>query len=167
MKKAIFILFLLTAVYSFSEEKDSESDLSHYIGGAAGITTGYGLSYRHWGDDLGFQVVFTPMTGYNLNILINLGTGIFKTLYETTYTRLFLYGAANATYTNQNLMIYDQTGTQNINTLEFAAGFGPGIELYLFKNIVIDLMFGYKYGFGSGLYGGLGFTAEAGIYYRF
>ncbi len=174
MKKLLLLLtftFIFTA-YLFSETpKVEDENLPHYIGAAAGFSTGYGLSYRYWPGDLGLQVVFTPIATSE-DLMFNLGTAGFKTLHETKYTRLFLYLAANGTYANGEETIwadeepYEEISSKRVDSFEFATGIGPGLEIYLFKNIVIDLMFGFKFGLG-GYDSGLGFSAEGGIYYRF
>lgn len=171
-KKLIISTFILLTSLLYSEDKSSVL-LPHYIGAGAGFATGYGLSYRHWPENLGAQVIFSPYTdGSDINI--NLGFAGLKTLHQTEYTRLFLYLAANGTYSSysseeewdEETEEYVPIDSVTETSIDITAGIGPGIELYIFRNIVIDLMFGYKYSF-SGDMSGLGFTGECGIYYRF
>lgn len=168
--KCLFFVFLLLGsslnVYS-QEDKDL---LCHYIGGAFGMSTGYGLSYRYWPGSLGAQVVFSPYW-QNKEILLNLGFSGFKTLYESSSTRLFLYLAANGTYnySDHNDEFEDGRDSDFKSTFGFTTGLGPGIELYIFRHVVFDAMFGYSYSVGDTFFElpGIGFTAEVAIYYRF
>jgi len=166
MKKVFLVLLLLILLSEISSFEDQNSNLSHYIGGAAGISTGFGLSYRYWPEEYGWQMVFTPMSD-GADVMINLGLGALKTLHETTYTRLFLYLVGNGTYNNYEDYDYgEMVINERKQTFESVIGIGPGLEIYLFNNIVIDIMFGFKYGF-NGMFQGLGFTAETALYYRF
>lgn len=168
MKKLLLLVLLTTTISAFTNENDN---LSRYVGGAAGFSTGMGLSYRYWPRDYGIQAVFAPVATEN-DTSINLGIAGFKSLHNTKYTRLFIYLAANSLYRNYEENIYsdtdpwEKTGSENIKYLSFTAGIGPGIEIYIFRYIVIDMMIGFKYGI-NGDTPGLGFTGEFGIYYRF
>lgn len=182
MKKLIIILFV--AVISVTLSSEENENLSKYIGGAFGFSTGYGLSYRYWPGDLGGQVVFSPYTDGD-DSRFNLGLGVFKTLYETKYTRLFLYGATNGTLAHYGKYEYtdweveengdikegsEHTVTEKAYTnLGMTVGMGPGIEVYIFKNIALNVMFGYCYSLGETIAfnNGLGFTFETALYYRF
>lgn len=172
--KSVFLtlLFCLTAFFLTSEEKKDEIR-PNYIGGAAGFSTGYGLSYRYWPGDLGTQIVFTPIIN-EYGTSFNVGTGLFKTLHEGKSTRLFLFLAGNGTYREGINEIYadeepfDLIREEEFTAFDWGVGIGPGLEIYFFKNIVLDIMFGYRYGQGDDSYfDGLGFTAEAALYYRF
>lgn len=179
--KKVFIILAITILSLQTLASESKENLSHYIGAGAGFSTGYGLSYRYWPGDYGTQIVFTPFSDGETTI-INLGSGIFKTLHETTYTRLFLFSAGSITYTNylEDTTDYETFNEENpdesfpedeitherAQKLEGTVGIGPGLEIYIFKNIVLDIMFGFKYGISS-LNPGLGFTGEIALYYRF
>lgn len=172
MKKVILtLLFSLTTLYLGAEETIEEIR-PNYIGGAAGFSTGYGLSYRYWPGDLGTQIVFTPIIN-EYGTSFNVGTGLFKTLHDGKATRLFLFLAGNGTYTEGVESIYadevpfDVIREEEYTRFDWGVGIGPGLEIYFFKNIVLDIMFGYRYGQGDSYFEGLGFTAEAALYYRF
>lgn len=164
MKKIFVLLLIFFAsylVYSYNKE---DEHFKHYIGGAFGMTTGYGLSYRYWPGSWGFQGVFSPYW-QNDEVLLNLGICGFKTLYESTNTRLFLYLAANETYNYKE----NEEETEFNHSFGFATGIGPGIEIYILKHIALDIMFGYSYTVGDTFFDayGVGFTAEVALYYRF
>lgn len=167
MKKLLVLLFISqVSIFTIFSQSGEDNNLSHYIGGAAGFSTGYGLSYRYWPGDYGTQIVFTPISN-DYQTSINLGTAVLKNLHVTKYTRLFLYLAGNGTYKRSKREVYneeskdwEETGFEQDFT--GTVGIGPGLELYLFRNIVIDVMFGFSLGTG-----GLGFTAETALYYRF
>ena len=128
----------------------------------------------------GTQVVFTPYSD-GTDTTINLGTAVLKTLFETDKTRLFLYLAGNGTYQNYEHEIWSEPSdgkwenfdtvllkTERVSSLGGTVGIGPGLEIYLFTNIVIDVMFGYKFSIGESTnQTGLGFTGEVALYYRF
>lgn len=181
MKKVIIIsIFLLMAQLVVAEQE--EANLSRYIGGAFGISTGYGLSYRYWPGEWGTQVVFAPYSNGE-DYTINLGTGIFRTLHETKHTRLFLYGATNGTYKYEGPWEWENPVYENNeptgetvtvkegdeHSIGATLGIGPGMEIYIFRNIVLNFMFGYQFSIGSGQIAGtgLGFTFETALYYRF
>lgn len=167
MKKVIIIsVFLLFTQLLVADQNDT--NLSKYIGGAFGLSTGYGLSYRYWPGDWGGQIVFAPYSDGE-DYTINLGTGVFRTLHETKNTRLFLYSALNGTYST-----FTEYGAVNDTEdkethLGGTLGLGPGMEIYIFDNIAVNFMFGYKLSIGSGQIAqtGLGFTFETALYYRF
>jgi len=181
LKKLLILLIL--SCHGFLSFAEDEKQLSHYIGAAAGFSTGAGLSYRYWPGDWGTQAVFTPIWSPNGGTSFILGTGAFRTLHETQYTRLFLFIAGNGNYTkNVTTEYYDYSAKPDENynypayptpkvtvseSIGGAVGIGPGLEIYLFKNITLNIMFGFRYGFSSGTYDGLGFTAETALYYRF
>ena len=172
MKKiSIAILFLLSISGLFAETDTASENLSKYIGAGAGMTTGYGLSYRYWPKACGTQIVLTPIVSDD-NITINIGTAALKALFNTKNTRLFLYLAGNGTYANykeytDSPIESEEAPSENVSNFSWAIGVGPGIEIYLFKNIAIDIMFGFGYGWGDSIINGLGFTAETALYYRF
>lgn len=155
MEKLIFILLLLTGLSAFSQD-EIDANLSRYIGASAGASTGFGLSYRYWPGRFGGQIVFTPISDESV-IILCLGTTGFLSLYTSKHTRLFTYLAANGVYNTYN------------NDLGFAIGFGPGVEIFIFENIAFDIMFGYGLSGGNTLFnqGGLGFTVETALHYRF
>jgi hypothetical protein len=180
MKKLSIVLIL--SCLGFSPFPEDEKQLSHYIGGAAGFSTGAGLSYRYWPGNWGTQVVFTPIWNPTGGTSFMFGSGAFRTLHETQYTRLFLFIAGNGIYqryVNREEYDYSAEPDENYNYPRYpspkitvsesiggAIGVGPGLEIYLFKNIVLNIMFGFRYGFNSGI-DGVGFTAETALYYRF
>lgn len=172
MKKVIVITqLLLSSIFLSAEE--IEITYTKYIGAGIGMTTGGGLTYRYWPENWGGQVLFTPMWN-DYEIGFNLGLAGFRTLHETKYTRLFLYLATNAymEWGEEDIADYvdaDGKELENVEpemedsmSIEPAVGFGPGLEIYLFEHIVIDVMFGF--GLTNN---GLNFTAETGLYYRF
>ena len=165
MKKLLYIIFIffftIPPIFTISNNLEN-INISHYIGGAAGFSTGYGLSYRYWPNSYGSQVVFTPLWDGD-NVTINIGIGGFKTIYETKWTRLFIFLASNGTYSNY----YENIENLRIQNFSAVIGVGPGLEIFIFNNIALDIMFGYKFGTETSDFSGLGFTAECGLYYRF
>lgn len=165
MKKVLIIIILITTTLSIYSDESKET-YDKYIGAGFGMTTGFGLSYRYWPQNWGGQVLFTPIWDDD-TIGFNLGFAGFRRLHETKYTRLFLY-LATSSYMDWNeaeeFEVKDDNTETNEDSMTFepAIGFGPGLEIFLFDHIVIDVMFGF--GLTNN---GLNFTAETGLYYRF
>ena len=170
MRKSILLPVLVWLVLlpwkGFPEPRD-QNDLTRYIGMTGGFTMGYGMTYRYWEGNYGIQAVFAPYW-YEEDININAGTAVFKSLYSKEHTRLFLYLAGSYYFSRfideaedqtDPSVIEERTGTSH----DFALGFGPGWEIFLFENIALNFMFGYGYRTDSGL----NLTGEAGLYYRF
>lgn len=191
MKKLWFVLLILfigIGVSADDADKDIVLDLGnqevvwdfdHYIGGTAGLSTGYGLTYRYWPEKLGGQICFAP---YWEDKNINLSAGVtgFRTLYETKYTRLFLYlsGSYGYNYNEYDDYAYDEEteesysrGTIVDQSHNGVIGVGPGFEVFLFKNLAINGMFGYRYSYTYNSNAESTHlvtpTGECGIYYRF
>ena len=113
---------------------------------------------------------------------MNIGVTGLNSLNNTKYTRFFLYYGANYMINiNNTNTIIDSAGKpiaptmlnsagKEINTPRYVydanARVGVGIEVFVFKQIAIDAMFGYgiQYNSINGL--SIGFTAECGLYYR-
>jgi len=168
MKKFLFLLLcLLLSTTLFSEDSNSTEPYKHYIGAGGGMTLGYGLTYRYWPEKFGYQVTFNPLwDGTDLELV--LGTALMRTLHETDKTRLFLYLGGHYAYRQIEEIqwsqeLYIETGSKTVISHGIGLGLGPGIELFLFDNFAIDIMFGY----GFTEYIGLGFTAEGFLSYRF
>lgn len=160
----VLLVFLRWNGYS---EQQGEEELTHYIGMSAGFTMGYGLTYRYWEGNYGIQAVFAPYW-YKDDININAGTAVFKSLYTKEHTRLFLYLAGSYYFSQYYEDEWDETETTVTGETkeishDFALGFGPGWEIFVFENIALNFMFGYGYRTSTGL----NLTGEAGIYYRF
>lgn len=143
-------------------------DKIHYVGAGGGITVGYGLTYRYWPDRFGVQGTFSPFWDGS-ELLLNFGTAGFMTLHETEATRLFLYAGGHYTFRSYEEEIWSDDyltllGTEKKLRHDWGIGLGPGIEVFFFENLALDIMFGY--GFNTDM-GNLGFTAEGFLSYRF
>ncbi len=164
MKKSFLIIFLLLILNGniFSNSSDvTEISLSQSFGVAAGFfSTGFGLSYRYWPEDLGVQFVVTPTKDVDNTVMLSLVLSGIKTVYETEQSRFFMFVAGNTKYTNN----YNDVMSQD--NYSFSLGAGPGLEVYLFKHVVIDTMFGVKFDFDNGSVK-TGLTAETGLYFKF
>jgi len=165
--KRMLILFgllgMLAAVPGAAQEPEEE--YPHYIGGTFGFSTGYGLTYRYWKGPFGFQIVTAPYW-HDQIVMVNVGTAVFRTFYETRWTRLFVYLAGSYYFSrDENNEEDGATPAEPGYTSEhnFAVGGGPGFEIFLFRNVALDVLFGLGYRTD----GGLSLTGEAGIYYRF
>lgn len=123
----------------------------------AGMTTGIGLTYRYYPENWGGQITFGPYWDKR-NLFVSTGATVLKTLHRTKFTKLFLYNALSYNYSNMDEPESDDTAVHS-----FMYGIGPGFEIYLVRNIALDLMFGYA----AGNEYGIGYTGEVGIFYRF
>ena len=147
----------------------------NYFGLSAGYISGVGITYRYWPSTFGFQITFIPNININTNessdfiIIPNYISfsinGLLK-FYETDWSSAFFYGGLSTFYIKEFYF--------NIFYWNFYIGFGPGIEIYVCRNITFDIMFGYSFYFTS--YNNenqslnaviLLTTFECGLYYRF
>ncbi len=124
------IALLLTMVSLVIAETDDDSSrtefskagtqrYTHYLGGAAGYTSGLGLSYRHWfGNNWGFQITGFPwyreytypeddnnsygseslISGEKTETMASFGVLFLKNLADVKYVRFLGYAGGNTFY---------------------------------------------------------------------
>jgi hypothetical protein len=127
MKPKIFIMVFISyaLLIGFSDSNASafsdaaKKRFSHYLGGAAGYTSGYGLSYKYWHKEKwGFQVAAMPYykefvypeddnhSLYSTSVIdgkktvttASFGVLLLKNLVELKYLRFLMYTGGNTHY---------------------------------------------------------------------
>ncbi|MBN1756824.1 MAG: hypothetical protein JW863_00815 [Chitinispirillaceae bacterium] len=168
------LLFLLCAT---SGHADLNKVGDHNVGAAAGFVTGYGLSYRQWIRDWGFQLTTAPFHQESENsssTQISLGITALRKIKEAKLLNLFAYLGPHYhfyRYTDTYLT-YTPYGPPekhtNISTnrVLFVGG-GPGIDFH-FLRISFSMMFGIAghHDFDTNE-SGMHLTGETALFYSF
>ena len=172
MKNNILTLigtFLIT-IGSFAQTKNTDSltTTKHYLGLHAGVTTGYGFSYRYWPQKLGFQVTGIPIFGkdfYNAS----LGLSALYLLKDNNKVDLYGYLGNHFQFDGYSTPTYDNTGnitgTQKVNYTTYNIGVGIGFKVDFLDVLDFNLQTGYAINnITNSAYTGL--AGEVGLYYH-
>jgi len=161
---------IVVGINSFSQEEEKVS--KHAIGLAAGVSTGYGLSYQYTPiEKLTFQLAFAPLKDEN-RTEISTGLTFIYRIKEGEKLNFFVYQANHylvsrrTEYTyeyNQFTMQYEQNGPTTVNNDRFNNGLGLGFEFFVGKNVLLNLMGGYG---ARNNFKELGLTGEIGLFYK-
>jgi hypothetical protein len=157
MKKVLFFIAIFTAMVFADDPADTSQSTyyriatkryENYFGLAAGLTTGYGISYRHWfANKWGMQVNFFPYydetkypesespspdnvsssdnystfpdSGYYNEGYFSLGVTLLRNIAETNFIRFVLYGATNLLTNYNKFDYYKNTTLTYIDTSRF------------------------------------------------
>lgn len=180
MKKLLLItsIFCLTTGAFAQEEIEPKSTerFNHSLGFGAGVSTGYGLSYRYFGGKLGAQVNFAPYKD-ETKVIMSTGLTFLFRLVELEKISFFAYQAnhfyfeeESYTYTDYE---YDYYNGNNTTAKEvtysnerkfFNNGAGIGLEFTPNKRLSFNIMGGYgcQEDFKK-----ISFTGETAIYFKF
>lgn len=142
------ISLLVCSIYVYSQNT-TENKHSHQLGLSAGFTTGVGFSYRHWNNNLGFQITtipikieeeWTDLSGirnfysnfpiflFNNKTFISLGlTGLYSLKEFSSYKVL--------SYLGNHFLIREEFVIYNV---------GAGLGISFEKKIGFTLMVGYQ-----------------------
>lgn len=171
--KLLLNLFLTAIVsglsLSISTGQDSVSTKFKYgIGGGAGFTTGYGLSFRYLPKRFGAQVNFAPFKSKETE-RYSVGVTFLYTLIENKISNLFLYQGNHYYFNSYTNYLYDPTNpfvnTPTRVTEDYMNnGLGFGIELTIAKRIGFNLMAGYAF---YNTFKELNVTGETALFYKF
>jgi len=173
MRKIALILILSVILSTTVRSQEMARQVfKHEIGLAAGVSTGYGISYRYWPGKFGFQITTTPHIDQEYSTASFGVTGLM-TLSEIDWMRVFLYVGNHFLYTKDHLyQYYDQNGNPLADpSLEvtregrYILGIGPGFEFLLGKKFGFNLMFGFRSDWAVDDYK-ISITGETGIFYR-
>ena len=171
MKKLLLItsIFCLTTS-AFTQEETSlqkPERLKHHLGFGAGISTGYGLSYRYFGDKFGSQVNFSP---YKDETRVNISAGItfLYRLGDIKEYSFYLYQGNHFYFdehTETEYDYYSDTETSVVNKSQFFNhGIGVGVEYVTSDRISFNGMIGY----GSQKdFKIISMSVEAAVYFKF
>ncbi len=170
MKMLIIIgaLFVSSTAYSQNKTEDKEPvRFNHSLGFGAGVSTGYGLSYRYFGEKFGTQVNFSPYKDEE-RTNISLGLTFLYRIVELDQFSFFVYQGNHFFYDKNSSIDYDYySGKQTTRTTEkqfFNNGVGIGLEWDVSERIGINTMAGYG---GRENFKKISITGEVAIYFRF
>lgn len=152
--------------YAQNESKQPSDTIKfkNAIGAGAGITTGFGLSYRYIPRKCGVQINFSPIKN-NFETTVSVGLTLIHYLLENDKTNLYLY--LGNCYLYESLQQTDSIGKviQGKEEKSYVNnGIGIGMEIIILKRISLNLMGGYA---SINSFKELGFTGETGLYYKF
>ena len=171
---------LLAACTAFSlnaENQQTEPNFyPHNIGAGAGVSTGLGLSYRHWfRNTYGLQINFIPFVnnsgGYR-NRFISGGLTGLKIFKQSRMANLFGYAGLHGLYRNQRFEDIENdasppdTNVTYEKSSTFFLGLGPGIDIHFWK-LSLNIMAGIAGRFVNSDDWGMQMSGETALYYTF
>jgi hypothetical protein len=167
MKKISLLLFALFVINTgFSQTVSSEkpvasNEFKHALGGAAGFTTGYGLSYRYDFGKYMLQATFAPYKA-DRKTRISAGLAFMFRLVDDKKTSLFLYQANHYMY--YKYRTYSYNGPSETKLEEYVnSGIGIGYEIR-WDRVSVNFMTGYA---AYRNFSNFNMTGEFAIFYRF
>jgi hypothetical protein len=169
----IAFTFILGSTTLSAQEANTSETLKHEVGLAAGFSTGYGLSYRYWPQQLGVQLTAAPFFS-NDESNVSLGiTGLYS-LRSAKYYRFFLYYGNHFLFekTPTYYSFYDPTQMNTVFSKEtkrdftWITGAGPGIEIIAWGRVGFNAMFGLAYYNHGSADWKVTMTVESGMYFK-
>ena len=173
------LIAISIAVSSYSQEEASntakaDKQLNNAIGVAAGMTTGYGISYRRYVQNFGLQLTFAPYKksdDYSSDERIHFGFTFLYNVVKNNWSTLYVYQSNYLYWRKENYKYmtghWQQPPTEvevtNISQ-EWNHGIGIGMEFIIARAISLNLMGGYG-AFED--FNNYGLTIEGGLYYKF
>jgi len=154
MFNKILFSFCLS-IFSFSAMAQDNS--AHHIGASAGVTTGFGLSYRYWPTKLGLQVTALPTFIKDEGSMTSFGASVLYTLNDGNKIDLYSYLGNSIIYIKDN----------SYSELTYNAGVGFGLKFDIFDELNINVQFGYGGMNIASNYSMFSMVGEAGFYYNF
>ncbi len=144
----------------------SKKPYKHYIGIAAGHTTGNGISYRYNQSRWGAQTTFYTMRNHN-DKKLSFGMTIIYKMIDRRKTGLFMY--ASNRYQNYKFDPFGKNSNyssyyNNKHSGEWNQGVGIGIEILALESISMNFMGGFA---TYEDFDNINMTGELGIYYTF
>jgi hypothetical protein len=143
MKTKILIIAMLLCTFvvraSAQDTAVVKEKCKHYIGVAAGFTTGVGLSYRLYYKRFGTQVTFAPLMISKSNTYLSAGLTFLYRLKEYRLARFYLY-ESNHLWCN-GYRYYDYNYNQHTRqNYSLNNGIGIDFELCMGKRLVMNFM---------------------------
>ncbi len=177
MKKKTFIQYLIVSSLMLSilqlNAQDSinkiQENYQFGVGGGAGFTTGYGLSFRYVPKRFGAQINFAPYKDKNETERYSLGVTLIYMLMQNKITNFYLYQGNHYYYNSEIITIYNPNIPDHEEKIRntdryFNNGFGFGIEIIMARRIGLNLMAGYAF---YNNFQQLNVTGEMALYYKF
>ena len=175
MKAKILLTLMVVLFFQLSinaqESANGQEKYKHFLGLAAGFTTGYGVSYRYVPDKFGVQITLAPYYSKNDNSTVSAGITLLQKIKEANDHRLLLYFSNSVFYrktfnAGYYSTIYPPTYYPASSSSTSSYNTGVGLDLQFFNNespFVFDLMTGFG-SFDS--FKIITFTGEVGLYYK-
>lgn len=179
MKKLLSIVLILIVLLWLSVDivnakktenyhQEEEEQFSNYIGFGAGLTKGYGISYRYMlNDNWGFQTNFAPYYDES-RTRVSLGISFIYKLIESEHIDLFFYQGNHYHYSKDEyitLPIYPPEPRDDIyKSHTFHHGIGFGLDFIIRERVAISLMGGFG---AVENFSVISIVGGAGIYFRF
>lgn len=139
---------------------DDARYFKHNLGVGFGPSTGYGLSYRYFPAKLGVQGNLGLYSDQD-HRFVNIGATFLYSIHTTSFSNFYVYQANS--YNQQKYPSYDTPLFGMIpNTTNI--GLGLGIELVVFDNFSLNLMYGYGV---QGKFKTILPNPECAFYYKF
>jgi hypothetical protein len=162
------ILFITNNVFSQEKiEKRESVRFNHSLGFGAGISTGYGMSYRYFGKKLGAQVNFSPYKDEN-KVNISSGLTFLYRIVELEEWSFYVYQGNHFYYDKDTSTDYnymnDESVTQTIETKYVNNGVGLGAEYATTERLSFNGMLGYG---GQENFEKISITVEVAVYFKF
>ena len=177
-----FFSCLIIALGAATITADMNKVGNHNIGAAAGFVTGYGLSYRQWLGDWGFQLTTAPFHQEDedeSNTVFSVGATVLRKIREAKLVNLFVYlGPHYHLYRNVYTHTWapyepyapsPTTRTEETVTRDriLFFGAGPGLDFHFLK-ISLSVMCGFVgYRNFDDRETGVHFSGESALYYSF
>ena len=157
-------LFILSFTGPLSAQIDSTKIfLKNYLGAAAGITTGYGLSYRFCPNKAGIQLTFAP-TSNKYHTRISAGLTFLFRMVETERANLFIYQGNHFLFYKDTYTYYYGNSHTSKEYYNMYNGIGLGIEFIIVKRVSLNIMGGYA---AYENFNRLSLTGETGLFFKF
>jgi len=178
MKKLLLItsiICLISGVFAQKEITPKKIErFNHSLGFGAGVSTGYGLSYRYFGNKLGAQVNFSPFKDEN-KLIISSGLTFLYRLAEIDELSFYVYQANHFYFREETVTNTSYDYTDYYETIEttttvfeedkyFNNGAGIGVEWIHKNRLGLNAMAGYG---GQENFKKLNFTGEVAVYFMF
>lgn len=156
---AAFIILSVNPLIA-GQNSDNQEDLSvntyqHAFGFGAGVTTGYGLSYRYFENRFGIQANFAPFYTESRSHM-STGLSILFRLENTEHVNFYLYQG------NHLLTEYRQFTREY--TYRWFNGLGVCIEIIMRERASLNIMSGFA---GRDNFDEIGVTGELALYFLF
>lgn len=161
--------FILGATTLSAQEANTPETLNHEVGLAAGFSTGYGLSYRYWPQQLGVQLTLGPFIS-NDQTDVSLGiTGLYSLRSAKNY-RFFLYYGNHFLFEETPTYYSFIGGSDDYKEIKrdftWITGAGPGIEIIAWGRVGFNAMFGLAYYNHGSADWKVTMTVESGVYFK-
>ena len=171
------VLLASSSIYAQEQTENKEEEtFKHSVGLGAGISTGYGFSYRYFPKRIGVQANFIPIKD-TTRLIVSAGVTFLFRLGKIDEFTFYAYQANHYFYKEQTSYEIDysyqsvppynyiETTTETLEEGEyFNNGMGIGGEYVHRERFGFNLMAGYSQ---QENFKRLDFTIEAAIYFKF